>query len=121
MGGPKRGAAIRTCVSEYGPRDACEFVGHGNGGDVLAAARFHCERPGAEPILGMPVGIREHGTRAVDEQHAHIAVAGLADTEQALLVGRGVLALGEPEARGKAAAVGEVVRVADPGASGRWR
>ncbi len=61
-----------------GPGDACEFVGEGDSGLVVAARALDVERPDFEAIgmLAFLCG-PEDGAGAVDEEHADIGIASL--------------------------------------------
>ena len=87
--GVRRGSHRRVAAlaPPHGPGDARELAGERDGGLVVAARLLALERPGAQtirPELGA-LRVTEDRARPVDQQHAEIGIAALADaTEPAL-------------------------------------
>src|SRR5436190_6243230 len=102
-----------------GPDDAGQFVGEGHGRFVVAAERLELQSPGAQTVGGATLlGSPEDGACAVDEQHAEVDVAALADGAEAADEAAGALARRQPQVAGQVTAGGEALHVSDEGDQG---
>ena len=84
----ERWLAEVALVPPGSPDDACELVGEGDGGLVVAAPFLQVERPESEPIDCGSSALRgscgyQHGSGAMDEQGSKIWIALLADAPEA--------------------------------------
>src|SRR5258705_215295 len=103
-----------------GPDDAGQLVGEGDGGLVVAAELLEMQSPGAQTVGGATLlGGPEDGPRAVDEKHAEVDVAALADGAEAADETAGALAGRQPEVAGEVTTGGEALDVPDEGDQGR--
>jgi hypothetical protein len=99
-----------------GPSDAGEFVGEGDGGDVVTATALEFEGPAAEAIRArVALGMAEDGASAVSEEHAEVDVPALADMAEVAHRTGGVFTGSEAEVAGEVASGGEATGVADEG------
>src|SRR5688572_30040494 len=105
-----------------GPDDAGQLVGESNGRLVVAAELLEVQSPGAQAVGGATLlGGPEDGASAVDEKHAEIDVAALADGAEAADETAGALAGRQAQVAGEVAAGGETLHVADEGDQGSGR
>src|SRR5438552_11312685 len=96
------------------PGNTREFIGQGDGGFVVTAQPFEVERPALESGGGdRLLGVTEHRTGAVDQQHAEVRVAALADGSEASSETARVLARREAKVTREVARRGEAPCVTD--------
>jgi hypothetical protein len=100
-----------------GPREAGEFVGERDGGFVVAPAVFELQGPGLQAAgrARRFLGVTEDGAGAVDQQHAKVRIAALANRPEMAARAARMLAWGEAEIAREVAARGEAPRVSDAG------
>ena len=87
-------------MTPHRPHDAGELVGESDGGLVVAAQPFELQRPDPEPIRRrgcLRLRVAQHGPRAVNQEHAQVGVAALANRPQAPPQCRRGLPRREPE------------------------
>src|SRR6266704_2174991 len=102
-----------------GPDDAGELVGEGDGGLVVTAEFLEMQGPDAQTVGGSTLlGSPEDGACAVDEEHAKVDVAALADGTEAADETAGAFTRGQPEVAGEVTAGGETLHVPDEGNQG---
>jgi len=102
-----------------GPDDTGEFVGKGDGGFVVTAEMLETESPSAQTVVGATLGGGpEDGARAVDEEHAKVDVAALADGAEAADQTAGALPRRQPQVAGEVPAGVESLHVPDEGDEG---
>jgi hypothetical protein len=78
---------ISAAARQHRPGDARQLVGQRHDDDVLVCPRQQSARPPPKWRLALDQ-VRQHGSRAVDQVLAKIAIAALADAEQARLARR---------------------------------
>src|SRR5262245_24148085 len=101
------------------PDDPGQFVGEGDGGLVVAACLLKAQSPGAQAVgSGALTGRPEDGACAMDEQHAEIDVATLADGAEAADETAGAFAGRQAQVAGEVTCGGEALHIADEGDQG---
>ena len=101
------------------PDNAGQLVGEGDGGFVVTAEFLEMQGPDAQTVWGGALlGGPEDGACAVDEEHAQVDVAALADGAEAADETAGVLTRGQPQIAGEVTAGGETLNVPDEGDQG---
>ena len=113
------GHTIALIAAEHGPDDARELVGHRSNGDVERSSGDQTIDPRPETTA---TANREPDQRscAMHQRPARIPITPLADAEQTFSATGRVLARGEAEPRGKAAAAGKDLRPR-PSPPSPWR
>ena len=115
-----RGRLIVLVARQQRPDNPGILVRHRHGRAVFAAALKQLPHPLAASVRLAPHPA-DRRPCAMHQELAQIAIAALADAEQALLPAGGMLARHQPQPGGKLPAVLERARIADRGHQGRRR
>lgn len=104
---------VRCSTLPDGPGDAGQFIGQCDGGLVVAHALLQGDDPVLQPAedlteFGQLLGAIEYGAGAVDEQHAHVAVAPFADAAEMAPVTGAIFLRRKAQPAGQVAPITEV-------------
>lgn len=116
------GRAIRLAIPECGIADARQLVRQRAGRLVVIGALLHRQTPGTQAVerlagVAGQTGRPQHGSGAVGQQHAQVAIPLLRDSAKHAAVAGTELARRQPEPAGE---VARILEVAHRSAGGRY-
>ena len=97
------------------PDDPGHLVGDGDGGLVVDVSLGEVVCPAAEPVGLAVARVQQHGTSAVNEQCAQVAVTALGDAAESPLEAARILARRQAEVAREVTSGREAANVADEG------
>lgn len=101
-------------TSPDGPNNTGEFIGQGNGGNVMPPSFFDSKRPSTKSVgRGVVFGMHKDRARAVDKKHAQVNIPPLGDAPEAAMIAAGIFPGRETEEAGEVASCRESVDITD--------
>lgn len=101
-------------TSPNGPNNTGEFIGQGNGSNIMTPLLFDSKRPGTKSVgRGILFGMHENRASAVNKKHAQVSIPPLGDAPEAVMIAAGIFPGSETEEAGEVASRRESMDIAD--------